>query len=282
MGTPMRSSGLVVSNALIRAILAPCCASCDAPLEAPLNGVVCDACRRGWPPPPAPACIRCGDALWPGAGAGVDLRRSAQADRCDCCDRCASGATRLTLVRSAGTFDGSLRLIVHAVKYRRRRLLAGVMADQIRVVCAEAFGGADALVPVPLHWRRQLTRGFNQADDLAVALAHRLRLPVWRVLRRRRGGPPQATLSKAARAGVADAYVARRRLGLRAVRRVVEGRRLVLVDDVVTTGATLEACAAALADAGAAAVCAVTAARAAAAPQLRPPPAPRLSLVRRR
>jgi ComF family protein len=269
----MRSSGLLLSNALVRAILAPCCAACDAPLDAPLDGLVCDACARGWPAPPAPACVRCGDGLRPGWRSGIDPDR---------CERCAAGSTRVALLRSAGTFDGSLRLIVHAMKYRRRRLLAGLVADQMRVACRDVFMGAEALVPVPLHWRRQLARGFNQADDLAIALAHRLRLPVWRALRRRRGGPPQARLSRAQRAAISGAYVLRRRVGLFMSSAALDGRRVVLIDDVVTTGATLDACAAALLEAGAASVSAATAARASAAPPTRQPPAPRLSLVPRR
>src|SRR6185436_12745560 len=99
-------------------------------------------------------------------------------------------------------------------------------------------------------------RGFNQADDLAC----RLGPPVWRVLRRRRHGPPQAGLPAAQRqTNVQDAFALCRWPFARAQLR---NRSVVLVDDVMTTGATLEACARVLIEAGARSVCALTVARA--------------------
>lgn len=185
------------------------------------------------------------------------------------------------IIRSAGVYDGSLRHMVHALKYRKRRMIAPLLARRICHECRDALDGADAVVPVPLHWLRLWDRGFNQADDIAMHLG----LPVWRALRRRRHGPPQAGLPASRRHGNASgAYALSRLETLRGVRdrARLRGAKVVLVDDVVTTGATLEACAGVLLAAGAARVTAVTAARAVAILRLQPPLAPRLSLVRRR
>jgi ComF family protein len=116
---------------------------------------------------------------------------------------------------------------------------------------AAVLQGADAAVPVPLHRRRQRARGFNQAADLA----RHLDLPVAPLLRRVRATPSQTTLPAAERrANMRGAFALSRRTS-------VSGMRLVLVDDVSTTGATLEACASVLKDAGAIEVRAITAAR---------------------
>ena len=168
--------------------------------------------------------------------------------------------------RSAGRYHGSLRRIIHAFKYERRRVLAVRLAEMMKGAGADLFERADAVVPVPLHPWRVLSRGFNQADDLARQLGR----PLCRVLRRRRHGPPQASLPAARRhANVRRAYALRRIPGARGM---IRGKTLVLVDDVMTTGATLNACAGVLLDAGARTVLAVTAARAVAGPPVQPPP----------
>jgi ComF family protein len=113
------------------------------------------------------------------------------------------------------------------------------------------LSGADFVVPVPLHWRRRWARGFNQAADLAAGLG----LPVVHALRRSRNTPSQTDLPAAARhANVRQAFTVRPEPD-------VSGSWIVLVDDVRTTGATLEACARALLDAGARRVMTLTAAQ---------------------
>jgi ComF family protein len=132
----------------------------------------------------------------------------------------------------------------------------------MRLAGADLLEGADGVVPVPLHRWRAFQRGFNQADDLSVYLG----LPVWRVLRRTRFGPPQSALTAHGRAAnVAGAFATRRTLlalvmPLRAPS--LRNRAVVLVDDVMTTGATLNACSEALLEAGVRSVRALTAARA--------------------
>jgi len=247
-------------------MLAPVCAACAAELERPLSGPVCDACWVAVPRLTMPCCERCGDAL-------VDWRPAHRL-----CPRCRRRPPLLESALSAGRYDGSLRQIVHAFKYQRRRVLATPLAAMMRAAGADLLNRADGVVPVPLHPWRAFHRGFNQADDLA----RRLGLPVVRALRRRAGGPPQASLPAAQRHGnVRNAFALRlsqNDLGGRFTNFVkrpprsfsIRDRSLVLIDDVMTTGATLDACARQLLDAGARSVSGLTIARAVAGP-----PAPR-------
>jgi ComF family protein len=255
------------ANALVRVLLAPPCAACQGPLDRPLVSPVCAECWRAVPRLTPPWCVRCGDALasWRSVG--------------PLCARCRRHEPVFSLARSAGRYDGSLREIIHAFKYGGRRVLAGPLARLMRESGADVLAGADAVVPVPLHPWRALRRGFNQADDLA----RHLGLPVWRVLRRTRGGPPQAGLPAARRhANVRAAFGLGARLPgtiLNALwlepcaARRLRNRVVVLIDDVMTTGATLDACGRVLTDAGVRSVRALTVARAVTArPAPRPPP----------
>lgn len=149
-------------------------------------------------------------------------------------------------------YEGPARDVVHAFKFGRRAALADLLAAQI---AARAPAGllAGALVPVPLHPRRLRSRGFNQAHALAVALARRTGLPLADCLERAGDAAPQAGRDRRARlAGVAGSVL---------VARDPVPPRAVLVDDVVTTGATFAACATALRAAGAREVAAVAWAR---------------------
>jgi ComF family protein len=244
------------ANVIVRVLLAPECAACHGVLETPLSSPVCPACWRAIPAITPPWCVRCGDAL-------ATWRPSNPL-----CPRCRRHESGFLLARSAGRYDGSLRLIIHAFKYDGRRTLASPLAALLRQAGADLLAAADAVVPVPLHPWRSLTRGFNQADDLA----RHLGLPVWRVLRRRRGGPPQAGLPAARRHRNVRAAFALNPPYLTLRPRHLRNRSVVLIDDVMTTGATLEACGRVLQSAGVRSVGALTVARAlAGAPHRRPP-----------
>jgi ComF family protein len=159
---------------------------------------------------------------------------------------------RITRCRAIGAYDGALRAVVHALKYDGRRSLADPLARRMREHGQWVLDGADAIVPVPLHPSRRRERGFNQATDLA----GRLGFPVAAILRRIRHTVPQTTLAAGQRHGnVLDAFAATRRAA------DYSGRIVVVVDDVSTTGATLEACARALLESGIGEVRALTAAR---------------------
>ena len=155
----------------------------------------------------------------------------------------------------AGLYDGALRDIIHAFKYEGRRSLAKPLSELLRAQRSWALSGADCVVPVPLHPWRRFRRGFNQAEDLA----RQLELPVVHALWRVRVTAAQAGLTAAARQrNVRHAFRLSPLLTRRMRRRFIDDR----VDDVRTTGATLEACADVLRQAGAREVRGVTVARA--------------------
>jgi ComF family protein len=232
-----------VTDGLLAVLLAPVCAACRTPLDEPTRGPVCGACWAGVVPITPPVCDTCGDPL--ASWRVISLAHAR-------CPRCRRRATRVTRTRALGAYEGPLRDIVHALKYDRRRSVARPLAAAMRHRGADVLDGADVCVPVPLHPLRRYTRGFNQAEELAQGLG----LPMVRALRRVRSTPPQADLPEARRHGnVRGAFRIRRSAS-------VQGLVIVLVDDVSTTGATLDACAAALLAAGAGEVRGLTAAKA--------------------
>jgi ComF family protein len=151
--------------------------------------------------------------------------------------------------RAAVRYDDIARTLVHAFKYGDRLDLAPLMGRWMARAGRELFDGADALLPVPLHWRRLWARRFNQSAALADEICRISGVPVLHSgLKRVRATAQQVGLSKSERAGnVQGAFrvPADGKAG-------VNGRRLVLVDDVLTSGATVDTCARALLRAGAA------------------------------
>ncbi len=151
--------------------------------------------------------------------------------------------------------EGAVREAVHRLKYRSVRAIATVLGQEM-AACAQQHGiTPDVLAPVPLHRRRLLQRGYNQAALLAREVGSRLGAPVdaQALVRASHAGPQARTASRRQRwTQVQGAYRARRDM---------QGQRVLLIDDVCTTGATLNACAAALKAAGAAEVWGLTAAR---------------------
>jgi ComF family protein len=146
-------------------------------------------------------------------------------------------------------YEGRMKDIIHALKYERRRSISPRLGGLMRASAAELLRDVDAAIPVPLHWRREYERGFNQAEDLARYLG----VPLARMLSRTANTRSQIDLPRdQRRRNVRNAFA----LSERSKATVV-----VLVDDVATTGATLESCAAVLLKAGVREVRALTAAR---------------------
>jgi ComF family protein len=153
--------------------------------------------------------------------------------------------------RAAVRFDDTARTLVHALKYADRLDLAPIMGRWMAQAGRDLTREADLLLPVPLHWRRQWARRFNQSALLAEVVGKASGLPVSHgALRRVKATAQQVGLARTERArNVQGAFAVRPDARIE-----VAGRRLVLVDDVLTTGATLEACTRALMRAGAASV----------------------------
>lgn len=157
-----------------------------------------------------------------------------------------------------GVFDERLQGIIHLFKYRHRRSLAGPLARSLVSVMRRdrRFDAMEAVVPVPLHAAKARARGYNQSELIATHLARRTGLELIRgSLLRIRNTPSQSGLALAQREiNVRGAFAVKDR-------RAVAGRRLILADDVLTTGATVDACVQALTHAGAEEVCVLTVAR---------------------
>lgn len=246
--------GRTLIDALLSTLLAPPCAACGNVLDRPLDGAVCAQCWNRITLITPPICDSCGDPLPSWRIASCTARK---------CPRCRRRQPAVDRVRAMGPYQDELRAIVHALKYDGRRSVARRLGALMRDGGSDVLFGADLVVPVPLHPRRRRQRGFNQA----VLLASQLHLPMREVLRRVVHTCPQVELPAARRhKNVRNAFqvVGGARLS------EIDGKILVLVDDVITTGATLEACARALKAAGAREVRALTAARVVSAP----PPAP--------
>jgi ComF family protein len=232
----VRAVGAALAE-LERWLLPPACLLCEAPIPAREgDALVCGLCLTRWRRVPHPLCARCGQPSME----GVD------------CRICAAWPPALARARSAVWLEGTARRAAHQLKYGGWTRLAQAMADAMRGL--EPLTGRVCLIPIPLGARRQAERGYNQSERLAVALATRLGGTLRTdLLRRARDTRTQTALTPEARqANVAGAFTGTGR----------PPARVVLVDDVFTTGATLCAAAAALRDAGAEAVEAVTFARA--------------------
>lgn len=233
--------------ALADLLFPPVCLGCDAPIApADVARLVCRTCRARIRPLPHPCCPRCGAPR-------LETGRSK-----DVCPECAGWPPELERARSACVLEPPADLLVYRLKYRGWPALARPLADfMARNASDDALGAARIVVPVPTTARRLRERGYNQARLLACEFAELTGRTVVDALLRERGSATQTTLQPLARgANVTGAF-----------RTAAAGARLrnvsvVLVDDVLTTGATATACALALSEAGVARVGLVTFARA--------------------
>ena len=217
-------------------IFRPQCAACRAPAQALCADCTASLVELG------PACPRC--AVPTGEHATI-------------CARCAREPLPLDGIVTPWRFGGQLASAVRRLKFTGATEVARALAPLWAPVLAAAADDGALIVPVPLHWRRRLRRGYDHAWLLALhGCAHAGLPPPVSALRRVRGGPAQSTLPAAERwPNVRGAFEVRDPAR-------VAGRTVILVDDVVTTGATLAAAARALRRAGARTILGVALARA--------------------
>lgn len=239
------SPGRRLADRFLHVLLPAACLGCGRLLPAAGNALgLCAPCRAALAPAPADACAVCARPL-----AAYALPEDY---RCGACRRRPPGFDRLLALWS---YRPPLDAVVQALKFGRLDYLGRHLAVALAEGLGDRLDGFDRVVPVPLHWRRHLARGYNQAERIARPLAALLGIPYLGALSRRRATPPQSLLGREQRlANLRRAFRVPRPGRVRAL-------RLLLVDDVATTGATLDAAAAALKKAGAAAVTAVVAGR---------------------
>lgn len=240
--------GEVVDSLAALVFPAPC-RICEATLIAAGRIPVCRECLDALRPLSGPACQQCGRPFTSALAGAVAT---------PLCHACRRGVYSFDLARSWGPYDDSMARAITLLKYQAVTPLAGWFALRLAECVArepEAFA-VDVIVPVPLDSTRQRERGFNQAELIGRPLARRLHVPLRSyLLVRTRPRPAKLRLTRRERwTTVRGAY------GIREGRRV-DKLRVLLVDDVFTTGATLDACARALRLAGAARVIGLTVAR---------------------
>jgi len=217
-------------------IFPPVCANCGK-----IGTLLCTDCIARMPALQEPVCPLCGRPV-----NRLGLR----------CHWCQTYPPPLNQIRAAVLFEGTVPNIIHQLKYNGMFALAEPLAELMASSWDRWRQPVDTVIPIPLHPQREKSRGYNQSELLSRHLGRALDLPQERhALKRVRNTPPQIELSAEERAvNVTDAFVA--------VPHTVKGRKILLIDDVCTTGSTLSEAAKALLEAGAAGVSGYCVARA--------------------
>jgi len=246
-------------DALASTLFPAPCRLCDAVLETSSRVPICGACLDSLVPLAGPGCVRCG-RLFPSAftdGATLSL-----------CFACRRGVYAFDAARSYGAYDDKMARAILLLKHHGVTPLAGWFARRLIEVVERqpALFVADVVIPVPLDKGRRRQRGYNQAELIARPLAKHLRVPLRSyLLVRKRPRPDKLKLTRRERwTTVRGAYAIRETAR-------IDKLRVLLVDDVFTTGATLDACARVLRSGGAASVVGLTVARVTSSWMAQPP-----------
>lgn len=239
-----RTLGAIVARRALDFLLPPSCLGCREPVDHP--GRLCPACWAGVRFIGDPRCDRCG-LPFELAPVGTNT-----------CGACMADPPAWARGRAAVLYDDGSRPLILGFKHGDRLQIAPLFAGWMMSAGADLLSGAEVIVPVPLHPRRLLARRFNQSAVLARALSARSGIPVSDLaLLRRKPTPSQGHLTAdQRRRNVMGAFAVDPRRAAE-----IEGRTVLLVDDVRTSGATLSACARVLSRGGAEAVFVLTIAR---------------------
>ena len=247
---PLRSGLAEARDAIVSIVFPAACRICERLLTRASRIPICDICLGSFAPLPEKICVTCGRPL-----EAYPLREGEAL----LCPACKTGQYEFDRARSYAIYEGALIRAIVLLKFEEMTPLGHWFGERLAELVrrGEEELAADVVVPVPLHRQRQRERGYNQADLIARPLARRLGLPCRPVLLvRTKPRPDKLHLSLEERwSSVRGAFAAKP--GSR-----VDNLRVLLVDDVMTTGATLDACARALRQAGARTVIGLTVARA--------------------
>ena len=244
-------------KSLLAALFPSDCRFCQASLFSISRLPVCSSCIESIQPILMSRCTVCGDVLGRADAEFGDA----------CCPECSSEAPPYERAVNFGSYTGALRQLVHLLKYERVRAAAPLLGRYTAQACLQLEGDVDVaellMIPVPAHKIRMRSRGFNQAELIARAAQHgieeaigrKLTLELTALLRVRFVESQVALTSEERRQQIRGAFKV-------TARERVKGREILLVDDVLTTGATAAECARELRQAGATKVWVVTPARA--------------------
>lgn len=234
-----------VSDRIFAFIFPDECRICSEPLREASRIPVCRTCLAK--PAPLAAeyfCIQCRSPF----------RSRFPLDEQGRCALCRRGLRGFEAAYSFGFYEDELRELIHLFKYGKIQTLAKPLGRLLSLALPRELS-FDVIVPMPLHWRKRWQRGFNQSALLARQIGRRTHVPVKNALRRVRNTAAQAGLTNAKRrVNVSGAFRAKNK-------KAFAGKRILLIDDVMTTGATASSCARALKMAGAAGVTLLTLAR---------------------
>ncbi len=239
-----------LGTATLDALLPPACPTCDTPVDS--QGTLCATCFAGLALLTPPFCARCGVPFrHAGQGTGEGTTPAL-------CPACQAHPPAFDAARAALRYDDGAKRLILPFKHADRTDLAAPLAARMARAGAELLARADLVTPVPLHWRRLVARRYNQAALLGRRLAREARKPFLPdLLRRTRPTPALEHRGAAERALLVDGVFA---VAPGQIPRIA-GRRVLLVDDVMTSGATADACARVLLMAGAGGVDVLAAAR---------------------
>lgn len=220
-----------IGLAILASLFPPACLACDS-----VDGLhsqplcLCRRCRQSIRFATRLSCVLCASRTTTADG-GVFY-----------CPSCRKQGTVIDRQLALWSYEPSIQAVVHGLKFKRMDFLGGQLAAALHRAFADVLSEINLVVPIPLHWYRRLDRGFNQVEAIALPLARSLGVPMLQALRRRRFTRAQARLDRAHRLRNLESVITT----TSRAKSVLSDQHVLLVDDVVTTGATLAAAARAL------------------------------------